>query len=104
MPTTTEHPCNPRLVPWKRHTVENEAGTGFIEMPGMGENIRWQSRSAEPTAFETALGDAIEQLYFQGLSTSAEFAGALNRMGLRSPSGTLWDVARLEREMARLGA
>jgi hypothetical protein len=96
--------CNPHLVAWRQPRVHNEAGTGTIEAPGEGVNLRWQTRSAPPTTFENALGDAIEEAYLQGLSTPEQFSNAWNATGLRTLTGAPWTASLVEQEMARLGA
>jgi len=43
-------------------------------------------------------------LFERGAETAEQVAAGLNEMGLRTPDSQAWTVARLESEMARLGA
>ena len=67
-------------------------------------NETHQTRSCEPTAHESLLGDAIERAYAQGIHDLDELVAALNRSGPPAPNGEPWTGATFQREMARLGA
>ena len=67
-------------------------------------NIVWQTRSAAPTDYENALGDALEQAFGGGAETLDEVVQALNTQGFRAADGRPWSAASFEAEMARLGA
>lgn len=95
---------NPHLQPWKPAAPNNVAGKGHIEVPGQAPNIVWQQRSAEPTAYENALGDALEQVFGNGAETLEQVVAGLNAMACRASDGQPWTPASFEAEMARLGA
>ena len=47
----------------------NVAGKGYIEQPGKVANLVWQTRAAAPTAYENALGDALQAAFEGGAET-----------------------------------
>ncbi|WP_395703459.1 recombinase-like helix-turn-helix domain-containing protein [Aquabacterium sp.] len=95
---------NPGLQPWKAPAPNNVAGKGQIEEPGQAKNIVWQTRAAAPTAYENALGDALEAVFGAGALTLDEVVAGLNANGFRRPDGSPWTAPAFEAEMARLGA
>lgn len=95
---------NPALKPWQSAAPNNVAGKGHIEAPGAGGNIVWQNRSAGPSDYENALGDAFELLFEAGADSPQQMVDGLNRLALRTPDGRAWTLASFEAELARLGA
>ena len=95
---------NPFMKPWQATQPNNVAGKGTIEVPGKVDNIIWQNRAAEPTAYENALGDALEKVFAGGAETLEQVVEGLNAQAFRSAEGEAWTVASFEAEMARLGA
>lgn len=93
---------NHRLVRLATACPSTEAGTGVIELPGQGLNLRWQSRTSAPTPYENALADAIEVAYLAGAKSPAEFAAALNDMTTVRANGDVWTAQSVEQELARL--
>ncbi len=67
-------------------------------------NVMHQHRLAEPTAYENLLGDAIERAFAAGIHDLDGIMRMLNDTGPASPDGGPWTAARLEAELARLGA
>jgi hypothetical protein len=94
---------NPNLKPWQSPTPNNVAGKGTIEVPGEARNIVWQTRSASPTAYENALGNALESVFAEGAESGQQVVDGLNTMGFRTPDGQPWTLESFEAEMARLG-
>lgn len=94
---------NPRLTPWVRPAPNNVAGKGYIERPGQVENIVWQTRATAPSAYENALGDALEQVFAAGAESLADVVAGLNRLNLRMPTGDPWTDESFAAELARLG-
>jgi hypothetical protein len=95
---------NPQLAPWDKPAPNNVAGKGYIERPGRVPNIVWQTRSALPTAYENALGDALEAAFEAGATTPEDVVRAFNRAGFLTADGQTWTEARFLAEMQRLGA
>jgi hypothetical protein len=95
---------NPSLKPWESPCPNNVAGKGQIEEPGQMKNIVWQTRAAAPSAYENALGDALEVVFGAGAETVEQVVEGLNAHGFRRADGGAWTVAQFEAEMARLGA
>ena len=95
---------NPQLKPWQATAPNNVAGKGRIEEPGAARNIVWQTRSAAPSDYENALGDALEKAFADGAETVDQVVAHFNEAGFRASDGQPWTSARFETEMARLGA
>ena len=95
---------NPNLKPWQTPAPNNVAGKGHIEVPGQASNIVWQNRAAPPTAYENALGDALEQVFEAGAISIEQVVEGLNGQGFRMSDGGTWTVERFEHEMSRLGS
>lgn len=94
---------NPFLKPWEATEPNNVAGKGTVETPGQAENIIWQNRAAEPTAYETALGDALEKVFEDGASSLEEIVAGLNAQHFHNADGSIWTVESFSAEIARLG-
>lgn len=95
---------NPHLRPWQAPAPNNVAGKGKIEVPGHVGNIVWQHRTAAPTPFENALGDALEAAFDGGAETAEQVVAAFNAAAFRRPDGQAWTVAHFEADLALLGA
>ena len=95
---------NPYLVPWERSAPNNVAGKGHIEQPGKVANIVWQTRADAPTAYENALGDALENAFEGGAQAPADIVRAFNAAGFLCGDGQPWTEDRFLAEMRRLGA
>ncbi len=67
-------------------------------------NETHQHRDAEPTAYESLLGDAIERAFAQGIHDLAGLVAYLNTTGPSGPNGQAWTADLYQQEMARLGA
>lgn len=95
---------NPQLKPWLNPSPNNVAGKGKVEVPGQMQNVVWQNRAAPPSAYENALGDALERVFEGGATTLDEVVSALNAQNFRTADGHAWTADRYEAELARLGA
>jgi len=95
---------NPNLVPWERPSPNNVAGKGHIERPGHVANIVWQTRAAAPTAYENALGDALEAAFEGGAKSPEDIVRAFNGAGFLAADGRQWTEEGFLAEMRRLGA
>ena len=98
----TDH--NPNLAAALRPAASSVAGKGVIEVPGQVANVVWQTRAAPPTAYENALGDALELAFEGGAESAEQVVAALSAAGQADAQGTAFTVASFEAEMARLGA
>jgi len=98
---TVDH--NPHLARLAAHGRQPAQGKGTLERPGEGVNVVWQTRSASPTAFENALGDALEQVFEAGATTPEAVAAGLNERGFRDAGGASWTPASFEACMRELG-
>lgn len=67
-------------------------------------NETHQSRTAEPTVFESLLGDSIERAFAQGIHDLDGLVAYLNQAGPSGPNGEAWTPESYTREVARLGA
>lgn len=67
-------------------------------------NQMHQYRLGEPTAYENLLGDALERAFAAGIHDLDGIVRQLNESGPAGPDGNPWTAARLESELARLGA
>ena len=72
--------------------------------PGTLYNETHQTRSNEPTAHESLLGDSIERAYAQGIHDLEALVNYLNQAGPPAPNGEPWTGEKFKKEMARLGA
>jgi hypothetical protein len=75
-------------------------GRGTVEQ---ALNIEWQTRAAPPTEFENRLGDALEQVFGQGIEALREVVEQLNAQGSRDAAGRPWTEASFQETMRRLG-
>ncbi len=67
-------------------------------------NETHQSRTADPTAWESLLGDSIERAYAQDIHDLEGLVAYLNQAGPPAPNGQPWTGETYQREIARLGA
>jgi len=95
---------NPNLAPWEKAVPNNVAGKGCIEQPGKVANLVWQTRAAAPTAYENALGDALQAAFDAGAESPEDIVRAFNTAGLLCADGERWTEERFLAEMRRLGA
>jgi hypothetical protein len=97
--------CNPNLSAWTWPTdVVDPAGEKSIEHPARIENMIWQNRAALPTAYEDALGNALEEVFAAGAVELDEVIAKLNELGFPSPEQGKWTEEIFLREMKQLGA
>ncbi|QRQ85840.1 recombinase-like helix-turn-helix domain-containing protein [Cupriavidus oxalaticus] len=98
-----EDPANPYLVRWRKPIPNNTAGKGYVEQPGEGINIRWQTRDAAPSDYENALADALEIAFEAGARSPEDMVESFSTHGFRQRSGDAWTVQALVAEMRALG-
>ena len=68
------------------------------------ENIVWQTRTHEETAFERRLADAMERAFIAGVTELDPLVDCLNADGVRDEENRAWTVESFRAVMARLGA
>lgn len=90
---------NPYLKKWESACPNLEAGKGEIEVPGATPNIIWQTRDHEPTPYENALADALEEVFEAGALELCEVVKGLNDLGFRSSNGEIWSEDSFTQEM-----
>jgi len=63
-----------------------------------------QVGSGTPSAYESALADALEAAFTAGHRELDTIVAALNRSSVSAPGGGTWTAALFEAELRRLGA
>ena len=99
----TDPTFNAMLSPWQKATPSPDAGKGRYFQPGTEPNLRWQTRTAEPTTYESDLAETMVKVYEDGGRTPHEFADGLNQRNCLSSSGQEWTAESIAAEMSRLG-
>jgi len=61
-----------------------------------------QYRTRPPTAYETALGDALEAMFAAGVRELPDIVRRLNEVGVKAPDGRGWTETLFESEIKRL--
>jgi hypothetical protein len=61
-----------------------------------------QYRTRPPTAYETALGDALESTFAAGVHDLSGIVRRLNEAGVKAPDGCDWTAALFQSEIRRL--
>ena len=67
-------------------------------------DIVWQTRSSEPTAYENALGDALERILADGVHDLPGICGRLNEIGVKAADGSAWTESVFQAQMKRFGS
>src|SRR3546814_5279627 len=79
---------NPYLAGLKTNAAEPaKGGSGNIERPQAVENIPWQTRPAELTAFEMTLADALQAMFREGVEALPDIVARLNASAVQHPAG-----------------
>jgi hypothetical protein len=94
---------NPNLSPWTWPVNIDPAGQKTLDKPADLGNLVWQNRPAPPTAYENALGDALETVFESGAVELSEIVAKLNELGVKSPQNTVWTEESFASEMKKLG-
>lgn len=63
-----------------------------------------QTRTAEPTPYETKLAKAIEEVFGTGVHHLEGLVKGLNGAGMHGPDGLPWTTDSFTAEMRRIGA
>lgn len=94
---------NPNLSPWTWPVNIDPAGQKTLDKPVEMANMVWQNRPTPPTAYENALGDALERVFDSGAVELSEVVAKLNELGIKSPQDSAWTEESFTSEMQRLG-
>jgi hypothetical protein len=90
--------------PWlAQPDTGTKGGEATVEAPDGARNVVWQTRAAEPTAYEHRLADALQAIFADEVYDRPGIVARLNRAGLTTEAGALWTEAGFAAEMARLG-
>ena len=68
------------------------------------QNIVWQTRTHEQTAFERGLSTAMEKAFADGITELDALVERLNEDGVRDEQNLTWTVDSFRAVMADLGA
>lgn len=93
---------NENLTPWKEMKPSNKGGKGSVETYDTLENIVWQSRTAPPTDYENALGDALENVMADGTHDLAGIVKGLTARGIKAKDGRPFTEDTFKEELKRL--
>jgi len=94
---------NVALRQWLEKSGDNKGDESSIERPDAVQNVRWQTRAAVPTDHENRLGDALQEIFAEGIYDLPGIVAALNGRGVGSAAGAAWTEESFVAEMARLG-
>jgi hypothetical protein len=94
---------NPYLEAYQNARPNKVAGIGQIFEGTDRDLIVWQTRPAVPSEYEQTLADALEQIFSQRTYELPEVVAALNREGIRTPTGEVWTERNFEEIFQQLG-
>ena len=103
MATGVVQDFNPYLEAYQNARPNKVAGVGQIFAGADRDLIVWQTRPAVPSEYELTLADTLEQIFSQRIYGLADVVAALNREGIRTPTGEVWTERNFERTFQQLG-
>ena len=103
MATGVVQDFNPYLEAYQNPRPNKVAGAGQIFDRTDRDLIVWQTRPAVPSEYEQTLADALEQIFSQRAHELPEIVAALNREGIRTPTGEVWTERNFEQTFQQLG-
>ena len=74
-----------------------------MKAPHVGYNEMFQTRTSEPTAYENALGDALEDAFKQKIHDLDGIVAVLKEKNVPTNGMASWSTELLTKELARLG-
>ena len=97
--------ANQSAAPAETDVVNSGAGGGdHPRLPHNGLFLKeWQSRTREPTPYETRLGDALEDAFRKGIHDLPKLVETLNNDGVPAPDGAPWTEEGFVAAMRELG-
>jgi hypothetical protein len=86
-------------------TVISGAGGGdHPRLPHNGMYMeQWQAGTGASSAYDSALGDALEDIFGNGIHELAGIVEALNAKGVKTPQGAVWTEENFPAMMEELG-
>lgn len=93
---------NENLTPRREKKPSNKGGQGSIESLDKIENIIWQSRSAAPSEYENALGDALEDVMADGTHDIEGIVAGLSTRRVKAQDGSEFTVESFKEQLRRL--
>lgn len=66
-------------------------------------NVVWQTRAADPTPHENAMGEALEKIFAAEIYDLPGIVAKLNEMGLTTEDGAAWTEDSFQADIKRLG-
>lgn len=94
---------NPWLARPAAGGENNKGGPDTIEPVGGFANIEWQTRAAAPSDYESALADALQRLFEDGVTELEALVAGLNRLSIEHPGGGAWTAENYPTAMKALG-
>lgn len=94
---------NEKLGTWLKNQPSTDAGANNVQVPGEIEHVIWQTRSKEPSPYETNLAEALLSLFSDDIEDLEAIVTGLNKLGVYSESGDEWTTESYQAEMKRLG-
>ena len=95
------------MQPGATDAMRENSGAGGGNHPRLPHNglymEQWQAGSGTSDPYETALGDALEEIFGKGHHDLAEIVSALNDKGIMTPEGDVWTEENFPAMMERLG-
>ena len=87
--------------------VPENSGAGGGDHPRLPHNglfmEQWQAGTGRSSPYESALGDALEEMFSKGIHEISDVVLALNEKGLETPEGGIWTEANFPAIMEKLG-
>lgn len=94
---------NPYLEGYLNARPAQAGGAGQVFGSGDRDLIVWQTRPAVPSEYERTLADALEQIFAQRTYDLPDIVAALNREGVRAPTGEAWTERNFQDTLRELG-
>lgn len=94
---------NPYLEAYLNPRPVQSGGAGHVFGSADRDLIVWQTRPAVPSEYERTLADALEQIFAQKVYELPEIVAALNREGVRTPTGDAWTERNFQDTLRELG-
>ena len=88
-------------------TASENSGAGGGNHPRLPHNglymEQWQAGTGTSSPYDSALGDALEEIFGRGIHELAGIVAALNEKGVLTPAGEPWTEENFPETMKQLG-